>query len=39
VLGKALSGGMLPVSAALCNDEIMLCIQPGLPVEKQFSAH
>lgn len=29
VLGKALSGGMLPVSAVLCNDEIMLCIKPG----------
>jgi ornithine--oxo-acid transaminase len=29
VLGKALSGGVFPVSAALANDEIMLCIQPG----------
>jgi ornithine--oxo-acid transaminase len=29
VLGKALSGGVFPVSAALCDDEIMLCIQPG----------
>lgn len=29
LLGKALSGGMLPVSAVLCNDEIMLCIRPG----------
>lgn len=29
ILGKALSGGMLPVSAVLANDEIMLCIQPG----------
>lgn len=29
ILGKALSGGVLPVSAALANDEIMLCIQPG----------
>jgi ornithine--oxo-acid transaminase len=29
VLGKALSGGVLPVSAVLCNDEIMLCIKPG----------
>ena len=29
VLGKALSGGMLPVSAVLCNDEIMLTIGPG----------
>jgi len=29
VLGKALSGGTMPVSAVLCNDEIMLTIQPG----------
>ncbi|MCB9261476.1 MAG: ornithine--oxo-acid transaminase [Flavobacteriales bacterium] len=29
VLGKALSGGVLPVSAVLTNDEIMLCIKPG----------
>jgi ornithine--oxo-acid transaminase len=29
ILGKALSGGMLPVSAVLANDEIMLCLQPG----------
>lgn len=29
LLGKALSGGMLPVSAVLCDDEIMLTIQPG----------
>lgn len=29
VLGKALSGGVLPVSAALANDEVMLCIKPG----------
>ncbi len=29
VLGKALSGGMLPVSAVLANDEIMLTIKPG----------
>lgn len=29
ILGKALSGGMYPVSAVLCNDEIMLCIKPG----------
>lgn len=29
ILGKALSGGLFPVSAALCDDEIMLCIQPG----------
>lgn len=29
ILGKALSGGVLPVSAVLANDEVMLCIQPG----------
>lgn len=29
VLGKALSGGMYPVSAVLARDEIMLTIQPG----------
>ncbi len=29
LLGKALSGGMLPVSAVLANDEIMLTIRPG----------
>jgi ornithine--oxo-acid transaminase len=29
VLGKALSGGIMPVSAALANDEIMLTIAPG----------
>ena len=29
ILGKALSGGMMPVSAVLANDEIMLTIQPG----------
>mmetsp|Transcript_3980 Transcript_3980/g.6452 ORF Transcript_3980/g.6452 Transcript_3980/m.6452 type:complete len:459 (+) Transcript_3980:95-1471(+) len=29
VLGKALSGGLYPVSAVLCDDEIMLQIQPG----------
>lgn len=29
ILGKALSGGTMPVSAVLCNDEIMLQIQPG----------
>ncbi len=29
VLGKALSGGMMPVSAVLADDEIMLCIKPG----------
>ena len=29
ILGKALSGGVLPVSAALANDEVMLAIKPG----------
>ncbi|MFD2785761.1 ornithine--oxo-acid transaminase [Hymenobacter rubripertinctus] len=29
ILGKALSGGVLPVSAVLARDEIMLTIQPG----------
>jgi ornithine--oxo-acid transaminase len=29
ILGKALSGGVLPVSAVLANDDIMLCIKPG----------
>lgn len=29
VLGKALSGGVMPISAVLCDDEIMLCIKPG----------
>jgi ornithine--oxo-acid transaminase len=29
VLGKALSGGMLPVSAVLSDDEIMMTIKPG----------
>ena len=29
VLGKALSGGLLPVSAVLANDEVMLSIKPG----------
>jgi len=29
ILGKALSGGAYPVSAVLCNDEIMLTIKPG----------
>jgi ornithine--oxo-acid transaminase len=28
-LGKALSGGLYPVSAVLCDDEIMLTIKPG----------
>jgi len=29
ILGKALSGGVLPVSAVLANNEVMLCIKPG----------
>ncbi len=29
ILGKALSGGMLPVSAVLADDAIMLTIKPG----------
>jgi ornithine--oxo-acid transaminase len=29
ILGKALSGGVFPVSAVLCDDEIMLVIKPG----------
>jgi ornithine--oxo-acid transaminase len=29
VLGKALSGGVLPVSVALADDEIMMTIKPG----------
>lgn len=28
-LGKALSGGLLPVSAVLADDDVMLCIKPG----------
>lgn len=29
ILGKALSGGVYPVSAVLANDDIMLIIKPG----------
>lgn len=29
ILGKALSGGTLPISAVLANDEVMLTIKPG----------
>ena len=29
ILGKALSGGLMPVSAVLADDEIMLTIRPG----------
>ena len=28
-LGKALSGGVLPVSAVLANNEIMMTMKPG----------
>lgn len=29
ILGKAISGGVLPVSCVLADDDIMLCIKPG----------
>lgn len=29
ILGKALSGGVLPISAVLCNNNIMMTIKPG----------
>ncbi len=29
ILGKALAGGVIPVSAVLADDAIMLCIKPG----------
>jgi ornithine--oxo-acid transaminase len=29
ILGKALSGGVFPVSAVLADNDIMLCIKPG----------
>ena len=29
ILGKALSGGVYPVSAVLADDDVMLCIKPG----------
>jgi ornithine--oxo-acid transaminase len=29
ILGKALSGGLLPLSCVLSTREIMLCIKPG----------
>ena len=29
ILGKALSGGVMPISAVLANDDIMLAIKPG----------
>lgn len=29
ILGKALGGGVLPVSAVLADKDVMLCFQPG----------
>ncbi|MEM9024338.1 MAG: aminotransferase class III-fold pyridoxal phosphate-dependent enzyme, partial [Bacteroidota bacterium] len=29
ILGKAISGGVIPISAVLADDDIMLCIKPG----------
>jgi ornithine--oxo-acid transaminase len=29
ILGKAISGGVVPVSAVLADDEVMMCIRPG----------
>jgi ornithine--oxo-acid transaminase len=29
ILGKALSGGLYPISAVLADDPVMLCIRPG----------
>ena len=29
ILGKALGGGVMPVSCVLADDEVMLCIRPG----------
>jgi ornithine--oxo-acid transaminase len=29
ILGKALSGGIMPISAVLCNDAVMMNIHPG----------
>ena len=29
ILGKALSGGVMPISAVLADDDIMLTIKPG----------
>uniref|UniRef100_A0AAZ3QSN3 Ornithine aminotransferase n=1 Tax=Oncorhynchus tshawytscha TaxID=74940 RepID=A0AAZ3QSN3_ONCTS len=34
ILGKALSGGVYPVSAVLCDDEVMLTIKPGVRGKK-----
>lgn len=29
ILGKALGGGVVPVSAVLADKDVMLCIRPG----------
>jgi ornithine--oxo-acid transaminase len=29
ILGKAISGGAMPISAVLADDDVMLCIKPG----------
>jgi ornithine--oxo-acid transaminase len=29
IIGKAMAGGVLPVSAVLANNDVMLCIRPG----------
>jgi ornithine--oxo-acid transaminase len=29
ILGKAVSGGVYPVSAVLADDEVMMCLKPG----------
>lgn len=29
ILGKAISGGVMPVSCVLADDDVMLCIKPG----------
>ncbi|MBC8266451.1 MAG: ornithine--oxo-acid transaminase [Flavobacteriales bacterium] len=29
ILGKAISGGVFPVSAVLADDQVMMCIKPG----------
>jgi ornithine--oxo-acid transaminase len=29
ILGKAISGGVFPVSAVLADDDVMMCIRPG----------
>lgn len=29
ILGKAISGGVMPISCVLADDDIMLCIKPG----------